>query len=141
MQTYTIKDISRMFHMPASTLRYYEALNILTNIQRTPSGRRIYEQKHVNRLRSICCMKRTGLPLSRLQIFFAYEADEAEHLDDILNLLSEQRRRVLQQLMQLQLDLAHVNRKLHYYHDIKAARATGEPHPNWSDYREKQFTN
>lgn len=30
MDTYTIKEVSEMFHLPSSTLRYYEDLGILT---------------------------------------------------------------------------------------------------------------
>lgn len=39
MDTYTIKEVSEMFHLPSSTLRYYEDLGILTNVGRSKSGR------------------------------------------------------------------------------------------------------
>ena len=38
MDTYTIKEVSEMFHLPSSTLRYYEDLGILTNVGRSKSG-------------------------------------------------------------------------------------------------------
>lgn len=128
-----------MFHLPASTLRYYEDMNILTNIRRTASGQRIYEAKHVHRLRTICCLKRTGLSIAKLQAFFTYEEREPEHIDDILNLLTEQQQHITEQLIQFRKDLAHVNRKLHYYGDIKAALTSGKALPRWSNYRDKQF--
>ena len=31
-----------MFHLPSSTLRYYEDLGILTNVGRSKSGQRVY---------------------------------------------------------------------------------------------------
>lgn len=37
MDTYTIKEVSEMFHLPSSTLRYYEDLGILTNVGRSKS--------------------------------------------------------------------------------------------------------
>ena len=40
MKEYTIKEISELFQLPASTIRYYEEEGILTNIARTASGRR-----------------------------------------------------------------------------------------------------
>ena len=40
MDTYTIKEVSEMFHLPSSTLRYYEDLGILTNVERSKSGQR-----------------------------------------------------------------------------------------------------
>ena len=68
MQSYTIKEVSQMFQLPASTLRYYEDMGILTDIARTESGQRIYLQKHINRLRTICCFKRTGMSISQLPV-------------------------------------------------------------------------
>ena len=55
MDTYTIKEVSEMFHLPSSTLRYYEDLGILTNVGRSKSGQRVYIRGHINRLKTICC--------------------------------------------------------------------------------------
>ena len=42
MDTYTIKEVSEMFHLPSSTLRYYEDLGILTNVAANPASVSIY---------------------------------------------------------------------------------------------------
>lgn len=139
MESYTIKQVSQMFHLPASTLRYYEDMGILTNIGRSGSGQRIYEQKHINRLRTICCFKRTGMSIAQLQEFFSYEGDEPAHIDDILHLLEKQKAHVAEQIAKMQQDLKHVERKLRYYGDIKTALDTGTELPHWADYREKEF--
>ena len=89
MKEYTIRELSEMFGLPASTIRYYEDEGILTNVGRTPSGQRIFTDGHVNRLRTICCFKNTGMTIAELKQFFAYEADEPAHLDDILTLLHQ----------------------------------------------------
>lgn len=139
MDSYTIKQVSQMFHLPASTLRYYEDMGILTNIARTESGQRIYEQAHINRLKSICCFKRAGMSIAQLQEFFSYEKDEPVHIDDILRLLEQQKAHVTEQLAKMQQDLKHVERKLLYYGGIKSALDAGEPLPQWEDYREREF--
>ena len=69
MAQYTIREISEMFQLPSSTLRYYEDMEILTNIKRNNSGQRIYEDCHVNRLRTICCFKNAGMSISQLKEF------------------------------------------------------------------------
>lgn len=139
MAQYTIRMVSEMFDLPASTLRYYEELGLLTNVDRTASGQRIYEQKHINRLKTICCFKNTGMSMAQLQQFFSYESDEPAHIDDILSLLDGQKQHVLEQMEQLQKDYEHVLRKLHYYGDIKTSLENGLPLPQWADYREKIF--
>lgn len=139
MAEYSIRKVSEMFDLPPSTLRYYEELGLLTNIARSPSGQRIYEDKHINRLRTICCFKNTGMSMAQLQRFFSYENKEGEHIDDILSLLNDQKQYVLEQMAQLKKDYAHVLRKLHYYGDIRTSLQEGKPMPHWADYREKLF--
>ena len=80
MDTYTIKEVSEMFHLPSSTLRYYEDLGILTNVGRSKSGQRVYIRGHINRLKTICCFKKTGMSIAKLQQFFACEEDESAHI-------------------------------------------------------------
>lgn len=140
MKTYTIKEISNLFQLPTSTLRYYEEVGILTDIARTDSGQRIYEEKHVNRLKTICCFKQTGMTISQLQIFFSYEEKEQECIDDILSLLTQQKENVETQLAQMQKAYEHVKRKLHYYGDIKQALDSGLPVPAWDTYRNRTYT-
>lgn len=135
MNKYTIKEIASSFDIPASTLRYYEDIGILTNVERTVSGQRIYREHHVNRLKSICCFKGTGMSIAKLQAFFSYEEKENEHIDDILTLLGEQKNSVAEQLIQLQKDLDHVNKKLLYYSDIKTAIVSDSPLPSWDKYK------
>lgn len=135
MKTYHIKEISQMFDFPPSTLRYYEEAGLLTDIERTASGQRIYTDKHVNRLKAICCFKNTGMTISQIKEFFCYEANEADYIDDILLLLEEQRASVSAQITQLQRDYLHVCKKLRYYTDIKKSLDTQTPHPDWNDYK------
>lgn len=135
MKTYNIKEISQMFHFPPSTLRYYEETGLLTDVERTVSGQRIYTDKHVNRLNTICCFKNTGMTISQLKEFFSYEASEADCIDDILLLLQEQKESVLARIIQLQKDYEHVCKKLRYYEDIKKSLEEQTPHPDWENYK------
>lgn len=139
-EEYSIREVSELFHIPASTLRYYEEEGILVNVRKNASGQRVYERGHINRLSTIFCFKRTGMKIAQLKDFFAYEEDEAGHIDDILKLLEGQRDYVTKQMEQLQKDYAHVGRKLRYYEAIKQALMEGKPRPSWDDYREKKGT-
>jgi len=139
MKEYSIKEISEMFHMPSSTIRYYEDIGILTNVARNANGQRIYTEGHVNRLKTICCFKDTGMSIAELQAFFTYEANETKHIGDILELLNHREDLVLEQMEQLAKAQAQVLRKLHYYQDIQTAMAKHRPLPKWDDYRSKIY--
>ena len=135
MKTYTISEVSKIFDLPASTLRYYEEEGILTNVGRSANHQRIYYDMHINRLRSICCFKRTGMSIAQLKDFFSFEADEEHSIDDMLALLEEQKVTVEQKLKELHADYAHVQKKIRFYTDVKKAIENGLPKPNWSDYK------
>lgn len=140
MKEFTIREVSEMFQLPPSTLRYYEEMGILTNIARTASGQRIFTDSHVNRLRTICCFKNTGMTISQLKTFFSYESAGPEHIDDILSLLNAQKEFIVEQINQLQGDYAHILRKLHYYGDIRKSLETNKPLPRWNDYKNKSYS-
>lgn len=139
MTTYTISEVSEMFHLPASTLRYYEEAGLLTDVGRTGNGQRVYCEEHINRLRTIGCFKGTGMSIAELQAFFRYEEKEDEHIDDILDLLNERKASVIRQLSQLKKDYNHVLRKLEYYGDIQKSLKEGRPSPDWDLYRNRNF--
>ena len=90
MKTYSIREISELFSLPASTLRYYESEGLLPNVEKSSSGQRIYTEKHIERLNCINCFKRTGMTIPQLRKFFEYETDEAQYIDDVICLLEDQ---------------------------------------------------
>ena len=112
MKNYTIREISEMFELPSSTLRYYESEGLLPEVPKSSSGQRIYSDEHVERLKCINCFKRTGMTIPQLRKFFIYEADEAAHIDKIISLLKDQEQIVNEKLIQLQKYTAHVHHKV-----------------------------
>lgn len=138
-RTYMIREVARMFRMQPSTLRYYEEQGLLTGVERTETGQRVYRDRHVNRLRSICCLKHAGMSIEDLKRFFAFESDEKGHLDEIMDLLEARREAIVEQERLLAEAHAHILRKLHFYGDIRSAAAAGVPRPSWDDYRNAVF--
>lgn len=136
MKTYTIREVGQLTGFSSSTLRYYEEEGILKNVQRTENQQRIYTDEHLGLLGALKCLKGTGMSIQQLRLFFLYEEDEQEHIDEILELLTSQRKKVMNNMEQLQRDLDKVERKIHYYHDMKEAHESGNPLPSWSDYSE-----
>ena len=57
---YTIGQVSRMFGLPVSTLRYYDKEGLFPDMQRS-SGIRNFSEREVESLRMIECLKKTGM--------------------------------------------------------------------------------
>lgn len=137
--TYSIRALSQRFQIPASTLRYYEEIGLLSHVGRNASGQRFYTEEHIERLHKIRCFKNTGMTLSQLQKFFYYEGNELEHIQELLEILGNQESLARQQLSDLQKDYAHLLRKLHYYQDIQRCFQQKKPLPEWKDYEHLDF--
>ncbi|MGC6767479.1 MerR family transcriptional regulator [Enterococcus sp. LJL128] len=137
MKTYTIKELSTLFDLPASTLRYYEEVGLLTNIQRD-GKHRIYEECHFNRLKALCCFKETGMSIAQLLTFFSYEED-ADKNEEMVVLLTEHTAKVANQITRLQENMQHVQRKLNFYQDICQAEKLQQPVPSWDNYKNRSY--
>lgn len=57
---YTIGQISKMFDLPVSTLRYYDKEGLFPNMERT-SGIRKFSESEIEALHVIECLKKTGI--------------------------------------------------------------------------------
>lgn len=136
MKNFSIKEISQLLTIPSSTLRYYEEVGILNNVERNSSGQRVYNEGHIGRIKAINCFKGTGMTISMLQEFFEYEDNEREHIDDIIILLEEQKRNVDSKFEQLEKDRKQISRKLRYYNAMKKALEENRPVPSWGEFME-----
>lgn len=65
---YTIGQISEMFHLPISTLRYYDKEGLFPNLERS-SGIRRFSSHEVESLRVIECLKKSGLEIKDIKQF------------------------------------------------------------------------
>ncbi|MBO5228668.1 MAG: MerR family transcriptional regulator [Lachnospiraceae bacterium] len=134
MKEYTIKEISNLFNVPSSTLRYYEDIGLLVNVGRTNNNQRIYTEEHLSRLKAIDCFKNTGLPITKMLDFFKYENNLAENIDNIITLVTEHEKSINEQLQKMQQSLLHIQQKVRYYNGIKEAIDTDSNWPSWDDY-------
>lgn len=64
---YSIGQVSKMFDIPVSTLRYYDKEGLFPHLERSGNTRRF----GVELLRVIECLKRTGLEIKEIKEFVA----------------------------------------------------------------------
>ncbi len=136
MKTYTINQLSKLFNVQSSTLRYYEDMGLLTNVGRTETNQRIYTDEHIARLNAITCFKNTGLPISKMQDFFRYEANLEDNIDEIIELVTDHEKNINEQIKKMQAELSHIEHKVRFYNGIKEAIVKKTQWPCWEDYNQ-----
>lgn len=142
MREYTIQEVSKQFDLPASTLRYYEDIGLLTDVGRSANNQRVYTDEHIGQLYAINCFKRTGMPISGIQDFFELSKDIRKNIDPIVELIENHEAYIRSQIAKMQDDLAHIQHKVRHYNGIRKAIENDEPWPRWEDFEIcNEFTN
>lgn len=113
---YTIGQVSEQFHIPISTLRYYDKEGLFPEIQRT-SGIRRFGEKEIDALRVIECLKKSGLEIKDIKQFMDWCIQGSETYPQRLNLFLKQRRQVEAELARMNRVLDMLNFKCWYYEE------------------------
>ena len=71
---YTIGQVSEMFGLPISTLRYYDKEGLFPGLERR-GGIRLFGDNELEALRVIECLKQSGLEIRDIKQFFAWVAE------------------------------------------------------------------
>lgn len=132
---YTISDLSKQFHLPASTIRYYEKIGLLENVEHVNS-RRFYNDAHIDRLSAIECFKQALLPLDEIKLFFTYEKDMENNSEKILEMMKAQEVKTIESMKALQAGLEHLQKKIRFYTLVSEAAKNKTPLPSWNDYED-----
>lgn len=111
---YTIGEISEMFDIPISTLRYYDKEGLFPGMQRN-SGIRQFGEKEVEALRVIDCLKRSGMEIRDIKTFMDWCAKGDSTLPQRLELFHAQKEIVKEEMARLERTLAMIEYKCWYY--------------------------
>ena len=98
---YSIGEVSRMFGLPQSTLRYYDKEGLLPHIQRQGAGIRRFDEQAVEALRVIECLKKSGMEIKDIQQFMIWCGEGASTYQQRLELFQRRRAEVEQELARL----------------------------------------
>ncbi len=109
-----INEVSKRYNLGDSTLRYYEKVGLLTDIKRE-NGVRDYQDKDLDRIEFILCMKDAGLSIEQLRQYFDLVNEGDGTLAKRKELLQQQRVLILEQMAKLQKSLDKVDFKINYF--------------------------
>ena len=126
MNNYTIKDAAKIMNVPASTIRYYDKEGLLPFMERLESGYRIFSESDLAMLRTIDCLKKTGLPIKEIRQFVDWVQQGDASLEKRYAMFLERKKTVEAQMAELQSTLDIVNFKCWYY---KTALEAGSETP------------
>lgn len=106
-----IHEVSQQFNISIDTLRYYEKIGILAKVHKD-NGIRNYQEKDIDRIKFVQCMKQTGMTLDSISLYFTMVTEGDASLERRLSLLSVQHLDALAQLKDLQASIVYLEYKM-----------------------------
>ena len=114
MRSYGIGEISKMFNLPVSTLRYYDKEGLFPDLQRY-GDRRLFSDREIEALRVIECLKASGLEIRDIRQFMQWCSEGPSTYAQRKQLFEERRAAVEEEMQQLQKTLDLLKYKCWYY--------------------------
>lgn len=111
---YTIGQVSEMFGLPISTLRYYDKQGLFPEMERT-SGIRKFSDKEIEELKVIECLKKSGLRIKDIKRFMDLCTEGAATYPQRKELFEKQKKAVESEIEHLNKVLDMIKFKCRYY--------------------------
>ena len=111
---YTIGQVSALCGLPVSTLRYYDKEGLFPDLQRN-SGIRKFEEKELEAIRVIECLKKSGLELRDIKRFMEWCTEGSATYPQRRALFLKQKEQVVGEIKRMNQVLDMIKFKCWYY--------------------------
>lgn len=122
---YTIGQVSEMFGLPISTLRYYDRQGLFPDMERT-SGIRKFGSREIETLRLIECLKKSGLEIKDIRQFIDWCKQGAETFEKRRELFMKQKENVEAEIKRMNKVLDMLKFKCWFYEEAIARGGDAE---------------
>lgn len=113
-----IKHFSKVTNLSAHTIRYYEKIGLIKNVERTVSGHRFFTQKDIDWIAFIKRLKDTGMPLKQILIYAQLRDIGVSTADQRMNILQDHAQILETNIEEQQLNLKMLKAKIQYYRNL-----------------------
>ena len=118
----TITEVSKKYGMTADTLRYYERIGLIPQVNRNSSGIRDFTEENCNWVQFIKCMRGAGLSIEVLIEYVRMFQEGNSTIKARKELLIEQRNQLAAKINEMQETLKRLDKKIDGYEDIVAIK-------------------
>jgi DNA-binding transcriptional MerR regulator len=122
---YSIKEAAALTGLPASTLRYYESIGVISPVSRGASSKhRVYDEQDLDQIMWVACLAATGLSVSDMKEYVANGQLGPSAAGEQISLLTAQQERLAEESKHLALRQRYVALKIDYWRAVAAGDRT-----------------
>lgn len=112
---YSIGEISEMFNLPIPTLRFYDKEGLILDLKRDNSGIRKFNDKTIEALRVIECLKKSGMQIKEIKEFMHWCSLGDKTIEKRKEMFLKQKESIMKEIKELEKALNMINFKCWYY--------------------------
>ena len=113
----TIKEVCEKYDITQDTLRYYERVGVIPEVNRTKSGIRDFTEEDIKWVENAICMRSAGVPVEMLIEYVKLFQEGDSTITARRNLLIEARAKVQKNLDKYQATIDRLNYKISRYEE------------------------
>ena len=118
----TIAEVSKKVNLSADTLRYYERIGLIPEVNRTETGIRDYTEKDLGHLEFVICFRNAGVSIETLIEYMKLYNKGDSTIEARKQLLISQRDIIQKRLEEIQNTFEKLNFKIDNYEKILIER-------------------
>lgn len=115
MKYFSISEAAKKFHIPESTIRYYEKKGLLPLVERDDAGRRLFSEDQIALLGTVVCLKNTHMPINSIKQYVDWIVEGDSTLELRLELMNKHKQAVLDEIALMTESLEGVDYKINRY--------------------------
>jgi len=115
MKYCSISEVAAKFHIPESTIRYYERKGLLPLIERDDAGRRLFSEDQITLLKVVMYLKNTHMPISRIKQYVELVLEGDRTVELRLEMMRNHKQAVLDEMSLMTESLKGIDEKIASY--------------------------
>ncbi|MGM9858474.1 MAG: MerR family transcriptional regulator [Bacilli bacterium] len=115
---YSMKEACEMFNMNYQTLKFYCNEGLIPNVKRDENNYRIFDEKDIEWLRVIMCLKNCGMSIKEMKEYVNLCLNGNSTIPQRKQLLCEKKKNLEALQQQIQDSINFIDKKQKYYDEI-----------------------
>lgn len=120
--TYTMMQVCRELDMTYQTLKFYCNQGLVPNVKRDKNNRRVFDERDVEWIRSLTCLKRCGMSIEEMRRYLELCLKGEGSIPERKEMLARKRADLVEMLGQVQASIDYIDWKQGFYNDVLAGR-------------------
>ncbi|MBC2582272.1 MerR family transcriptional regulator [Clostridium sp. DJ247] len=114
-----ISQVSAKLQVSSHTLRYYEKVGLIKNIERDESGNRVYSEQDLKWIEFLLKLKRIKMPIEKIKVYAELRYKGNDTVTERCEMLEEQKNKLLNQVRELNESIKFLDNKIEIYNSMK----------------------